>query len=82
MHLSCDSYLVASCGTLHICGLNLKDVVYIALPMYHMSGGVMAVSMEIIFGCTGVIRRRFSSTHFWSDCAKYRCTVGPYQRFC
>lgn len=32
----------------------------------------------ILFGCTIVLRKKFSASNFWSDCIKYNCTVAQY----
>lgn len=68
-------FLFAANGGFYACGLDLSDTVYVALPMYHMTGGVMGIGMALIHGCTTVIRRKFSASNFWTDCIKYDCTV-------
>jgi len=35
----------------------------------------MGVGQCLIHGLTVVIRKKFSASRFWDDCAKYRCTV-------
>lgn len=38
-------------------------------------GNIMGVGQCLINGLTVVIRKKFSASRFWDDCAKYRCTV-------
>ena len=56
-------------------GVRPDDIVYVALPLYHMTGGVLGAGQMLCFGATVVMRRKFSVTHFWDDCVKYKCTV-------
>ena len=52
-----------------------EDTLYNSLPMYHSTGGVAAISTMLLSGGTVVIRRKFSTTDFWKDVVKYRCTI-------
>lgn len=54
------------------------DRMYLVLPLYHSAGGVMAVGMMLVAGGTIVLRRRFSATAFWDDCATYGVTMVQY----
>ncbi len=69
------SYIFASYGGFYACGLVKKDTIYVPMPLYHMSGGCMGVGMTLMFGCTAVLRKKFSVSNFWSDCNKHGCTV-------
>ncbi|NXC40466.1 S27A1 protein, partial [Penelope pileata] len=51
------------------------DILYNCLPLYHSAGNIMGVGQCLIHGLTVVIRKKFSASRFWDDCAKYRCTV-------
>ena len=55
-----------------------RDRMYIVLPLYHSAGGMCAVGISLTVGCTIVLRRRFSATHFWSDCREERVTMFQY----
>uniref|UniRef100_A0A8C4UNX6 Arachidonate--CoA ligase n=1 Tax=Falco tinnunculus TaxID=100819 RepID=A0A8C4UNX6_FALTI len=55
-----------------------EDVLYNCLPLYHSAGNIMGVGQCLIHGLTVVIRRKFSASRFWDDCAKYRCTIIQY----
>lgn len=56
-----------------------KDIFYTPLPLYHTAGGVMSMGQCLVFGSTVVIRKKFSASAFFADCAKYNCTVSPYK---
>ncbi|KZS18456.1 Bile acyl-CoA synthetase [Daphnia magna] len=71
-------YIFATFGGFYACGLNKKDTIYVPMPLYHMSGGCMGAGMTLLFGCTAVMRKKFSVTNFWSDCTKHGCTVAQY----
>uniref|UniRef100_A0A673BF08 long-chain-fatty-acid--CoA ligase n=1 Tax=Sphaeramia orbicularis TaxID=375764 RepID=A0A673BF08_9TELE len=62
----------------HSFGLRHDDVIYNCLPLYHSAGTVMGVGQCLLFGLTVVIRRKFSASRFWDDCAKHKCTVIQY----
>ncbi|NXV37924.1 S27A1 protein, partial [Rissa tridactyla] len=55
-----------------------EDILYNCLPLYHSAGNIMGVGQCLIHGLTVVIRKKFSASHFWDDCAKYRCTIIQY----
>jgi hypothetical protein len=40
------------------------------LPMYHSSSMWMAVGAAINVGCSVIVRKKFSATSYWSDCAR------------
>ncbi|NXF95426.1 S27A1 protein, partial [Eubucco bourcierii] len=52
-----------------------EDVLYDCLPLYHAAGNIMGVGQCLLHGLTVVIRKKFSASRFWDDCAKHRCTV-------
>eukprot|EP00644_Phytophthora_capsici_P016681 jgi/Phyca11/19345/fgenesh1_pg.PHYCAscaffold_47_\ len=58
--------------------LSMYDRLYCALPLYHTSGGNLAVGMMIFSGATLCISRRFSTTKFWDEVRAYDCTVIQY----
>ena len=39
------------------------------------TGNIVGVGQCLIHGMTVVIRKKFSASRFWDDCAKYNCTV-------
>ena len=58
--------------------LSIDDRLYSALPLYHTSGGNLAVGMMICTGATLCISRRFSTSKFWDEVRAYDCTVIQY----
>lgn len=67
-----------STGTHMMIDLNPDDVIYNPLPLYHTAGGIVGVGNALIFGATVVLRKKFSASNFWKDCAKYNCSVAQY----
>lgn len=55
-----------------------SDRMYDCLPMYHSSGGVQAPGSALVRGGSVVIRDRFSASEFWSDIARWDCTLFQY----
>lgn len=51
------------------------DIFYSPLPLYHTACGCMSIGQMLIFGSTVVIRKKFSATAYFSDCARYKATV-------
>ena len=54
------------------------DCMYDCLPMYHTSGGVLAIGAALIGGGTVFIREKFSAREFWDDVLRHRCTLFMY----
>uniref|UniRef100_A0AAQ4QWM8 Very long-chain fatty acid transport protein n=1 Tax=Gasterosteus aculeatus aculeatus TaxID=481459 RepID=A0AAQ4QWM8_GASAC len=54
------------------------DVLYDCLPLYHSAGNIVGVGQCLIHGMSVVIRKKFSASRFWDDCAKYNCTIVQY----
>ncbi|MDB5440475.1 MAG: AMP-dependent synthetase and ligase [Caulobacteraceae bacterium] len=59
-------------------GATEKDRIYNPLPLYHATGGLCAVGAALLTGASVVIRRRFSSSHFWQDIDELGCTMFVY----
>jgi len=55
-----------------------SDVVYTCLPLFHSAGGGMGAGIMVIRGCTLVLRKKFSASQFFQDCAKHNVTVVQY----
>ncbi|KAM3958188.1 fatty acid transport protein 3 [Aphomia sociella] len=71
-------YLLIPLGVYNSAQLNSEDVVYDPLPLHHTAGGVLGAGQALILGCTVVLRKKFSASNYWSDAAKYGCTVTQY----
>ncbi|OCT65387.1 long-chain fatty acid transport protein 4 [Xenopus laevis] len=54
------------------------DVVYDCLPLYHSAGNIVGIGQCLLHGLTVVIKKKFSASRFWDDCAKYNCTIVQY----
>ena len=54
------------------------DRVYIALPLYHATGGLCATGAVLLNGGSMVIKTRFSAHHFWEDVNAEHCTMFVY----
>jgi fatty-acyl-CoA synthase len=54
------------------------DRIYICLPMYHTSGGVLGPCSALTAGASVVIRERFSASIFWDDIVRHDCTIFIY----
>ncbi len=54
------------------------DRVYVCLPMYHTTGGVLGPGAAMTAGASVVLRERFSASMFWNDIARHDCTVFLY----
>uniref|UniRef100_A0A8C7JWZ6 Very long-chain fatty acid transport protein n=1 Tax=Oncorhynchus kisutch TaxID=8019 RepID=A0A8C7JWZ6_ONCKI len=59
-------------------GMTSADVLYNCLPLYHSAGNIVGVGQCLIHGMTVVIKKKFSASRFWDDCAKYNCTIVQY----
>ena len=58
--------------------MTAKDRIYVCLPLYHTSGGVIATGAALMAGGSAFIREKFSSTLFWDDIVRHDCTVFQY----
>jgi fatty-acyl-CoA synthase len=59
-------------------GAGPKDRVYVALPLYHATGGLCALGAALLNGGSVVLKRKFSASHFWSDVVAEDCTMFVY----
>ncbi|XP_031354017.1 long-chain fatty acid transport protein 4-like isoform X1 [Photinus pyralis] len=55
-----------------------EDTIYNPLPLYHSAGGMIGMGQTVLHGLSVAIRKKFSASNYWSDCAKYNCTVAQY----
>ncbi len=54
------------------------DRMYDCLPLYHSTGGIVAVAAMLVSGGSVLIRPRFSASGFWDDVADGECTIFQY----
>ncbi|KAK5647257.1 hypothetical protein RI129_002149 [Pyrocoelia pectoralis] len=53
-------------------------IIYSPMPLYHASGSSGSVSLTLTGGATTVLKKKFSATSYWKDCAKYKCNMAQY----
>ena len=63
-------------ATYYLSPVLASDIIYDPLPMYHSAGGMVGAGQVLLFGCTVVIRKKFSASAFWKECLQHQCTVG------
>ncbi|XP_064107714.1 long-chain fatty acid transport protein 1-like isoform X1 [Macrobrachium nipponense] len=68
----------AAIGMRTMIGVTSSDIIYDPLPLYHTAGGILGVGQTLLQGNSTVIRRKFSVSQYWLDCAKYGCTAAQY----
>lgn len=61
-------------------GVAPNDIVYNPLPLYHSAGGMVGVGELLLMGVTLAIRKKFSASNYWNDCAKYKATVSHIKK--
>ncbi|MFC3068779.1 long-chain-acyl-CoA synthetase [Phenylobacterium soli] len=55
-----------------------SDRIYVALPLYHATGGLCALGAALLNGGSVVLRKRFSAGHFWEEVVAEGCTMFVY----
>jgi fatty-acyl-CoA synthase len=60
------------------CNITARDRVYITLPLYHGTGGICGIGMTLMTGASVVLRKKFSASQFWDDCADQGVTAIVY----
>ena len=58
--------------------LRSDDVFYTCLPLYHATGVVGGVGRALVYGNTVILRKKFSASAFWRDCALHKVTVAQH----
>lgn len=61
-----------------IMGMRADDRMYNCLPLYHTSGGVIAICACLREGASVFIREKFSARQFWDDVVRHDCTLFQY----
>ncbi|XP_042364988.1 long-chain fatty acid transport protein 6 isoform X1 [Plectropomus leopardus] len=69
---------IMSMAFFHMCGATSDDIIYITLPLYHMSASLLGIGGCIHLGATCVLKKKFSASQFWKDCVKHNVTVVQY----
>ena len=55
-----------------------QDRIYLALPLYHATGGLCGMGAALLNGGSVVLRPRFSASHFWEEVRAEGCTMFVY----
>ncbi|KAE8588968.1 hypothetical protein XENTR_v10022840 [Xenopus tropicalis] len=66
------------CVFYHLCEAGSDDIIYMSLPLYHMSGALLGIGGCIGIGASLVLKEKFSASQFWGDCRKHNVTVFQY----
>jgi crotonobetaine/carnitine-CoA ligase len=63
-----------SVGTIPLDEMGREDAWYSPFPLFHASGKMAAYAMALVDGRV-VLRDRFSTSEFWDDVRRFRCTT-------
>lgn len=74
-HIRAQLYMRAFAGMTEA---SETDRVYIALPLYHSTGGLCGVGAALMTGGAMVLKRKFSASQFWDDIISKQCTMFVY----
>ncbi|XP_075439603.1 long-chain fatty acid transport protein 3-like, partial [Ascaphus truei] len=66
------------CCFYQLCGASADDIIYLSLPLYHMSASLLGIGGCIGIGASVVLKERFSASQFWNDCRRYNVTIFQY----
>jgi fatty-acyl-CoA synthase len=74
-HVRAQLYMRGFAGST---GARASDRIYVALPLYHATGGLCALGAALLNGGSIFLRRKFSATHFWGEAVDEGCTMFVY----
>ena len=74
-HMRAQLYMRGFAGAT---GATQDDRIYVALPLYHATGGLCGVGAALLNGGAVVLKRKFSTSQFWSDIHAEACTMFVY----
>ncbi|HZZ33289.1 MAG TPA: long-chain-acyl-CoA synthetase [Phenylobacterium sp.] len=74
-HVRAQLYMRGFAGST---GAKATDRIYVALPLYHATGGLCALGAALLNGGSVFLRRKFSATHFWGEAIDEGCTMFVY----
>ena len=74
-HVRAQLYMRGFAGST---GAVASDRIYVALPLYHATGGLCAIGAALLNGGSVVLKRKFSASHFWGDVVAEGCTMFVY----
>ncbi|THD57697.1 long-chain-acyl-CoA synthetase [Phenylobacterium sp.] len=74
-HVRAQLYMRGFAGST---GARMSDRIYVALPLYHATGGLCALGAALLTGGSVFLRRKFSASHFWGEAIAEGCTMFVY----
>jgi fatty-acyl-CoA synthase len=74
-HVRAQLYMRGFAGST---GARASDRIYVALPLYHATGGLCALGAALLNGGSVFLRRKFSASHFWGEAVDEGCTMFVY----
>ena len=74
----CSTGRLAMLGTINYRNLELDDVAYSAMPMFHGNAMFAAFAPAAFVGCTFAMRRKFSASGFLPDVLRFGATYVNY----
>ncbi len=74
-HMRAQLYMRGFAGAT---GAEKTDRIYQVLPLYHATGGLCAMGAGLLTGGSIVLKKKFSTSQFWSDVAAEGCTMFVY----
>ena len=74
-HMRAQLYMRGFAGST---GAKESDRIYVTLPLYHATGGLCALGAAFLNGGSIVLRKKFSTTHFWPEVVAENCTMFVY----
>jgi fatty-acyl-CoA synthase len=74
-HVRAQLYMRGFAGST---GAKSTDRIYVALPLYHATGGLCALGAAFLNGGSVFLRRKFSASHFWEEAVEQGCTMFVY----
>jgi len=74
-HVRAQLYMRGFAGST---GAKQTDRIYVALPLYHATGGLCAIGAALLNGGSVFLRRKFSASHFWPEAVAEGCTMFVY----
>ncbi len=74
-HMRAQLYMRGFAGST---GAEKTDRIYQVLPLYHATGGLCAMGAGLLTGGSIVLKKKFSTSQFWSDVAAEGCTMFVY----
>ncbi len=74
-HVRAQLYMRAFAGAT---AATAQDRIYVALPLYHATGGLCGLGAALLNGGSAVLKKKFSASQFWPDVAGEDCTMFVY----